>query len=81
MTDFQVFRKLQIVEEIFNASKAIAISFGAKEESFLELDANLKKLKDEYAKKVSGGIVSDTAKDNQVDSGEYIAKHKRVCAK
>ena len=76
MTDFQTLKKIEKIEMLFFAAKEIAVSLGAKEESFSEAEAKLKEVKDEFLKRVSGGIVVDSAQNRQVEGGEYIAKQK-----
>lgn len=72
MTDVQILRKIEKIEMLFNAAKQISISLGANEEYFSEAEAKLKEVKVEFLKMVSGGIVTDSAQNNQVDGGEYI---------
>lgn len=76
MTDFQTLRKIEEIEMLFNVAKKISVLLGAKEQSFLEAEAKLKELKDEFLKKVSGGIVADSAKNSQVDNGEYVVQNQ-----
>jgi hypothetical protein len=72
MTDFQTLRKIEKIEMLFNTAKAFAISFGANEESFAEADAKLKELKDDFLKRVSGGIYKGEL-EQYILSGEWIA--------
>jgi len=76
MTDFQTLKKIEKIEMLFFAAKEIAVSLGAKEECFLEAEAKLKEVKDEFLKRVSGGIATNSAQNSQVEGGEYVAKQK-----
>ena len=76
MTDFQTLRKIEKVEMLFQAAKELAVSLGAKQESFAETEAKLKVVKDEFLKRVSGGIVTNSAQNSQVDDGEYIVQNR-----
>lgn len=57
---------------LFKVAKEFAVSFGANEDSFAEVEAKLKEIKDEFLKRVSGGVVAGSAQNSQVDGGEYI---------
>jgi hypothetical protein len=72
MTNFQTLRKIEKIEMLFNTAKEFAISLGANEESFVEAEAQLKELKNEFLKRVSGGIVRDSVQNSQIEGGEYI---------
>ena len=74
MTDFQKLRNIEKVEMLFNAAKALAVSFGATEESFVEAESNFKEIKSEFLKRVSGGIVANSAQNGQVDGAEQLFK-------
>ena len=76
MTDFQTLRKIEKFEMLFQAAKELAVSLGAKQESFAEAEAKLKEVKDELLKRVSGGIVTNSAQNGQVDDGEYIVQKR-----
>jgi len=56
MTDFQKLMRVERIKKVYDAAKVLAISFGALESSFLEADSKLNEIKDELAKKVSGGV-------------------------
>lgn len=56
MTDFQKLMRVERIKKVYDAAKALAISFGALESSFLEADSKLNEIKYELAKKVSGGV-------------------------
>lgn len=76
MTDFQTLRKIEKVEMLFQATKELAVLLGAKQESFAEAEAKFKEVKDEFLKRVSGGIVTNSAQNSQVDDGEYIVQNR-----
>ncbi len=76
MTDFQTLREIEKVEMLFLAAKELAVSLGAKQESFSEAEAKLKEVKDKFLKIVSGGIVANSAQNSQVDDGEYIVQNR-----
>lgn len=76
MTDFQILRRIEKIERLFQGAKELAVSFGAKQESFAEPEAKLKEVKDDLLKRVSGGIVTNSAQNSQVDGGEYIVRNR-----
>lgn len=76
MTDFQILRKIEKIEMLFNTAKEFSISLGAKEGSFSDAEAKLKEVKDEFLERVSAGIVSDPAQNSQVEGGEYVVQNR-----
>lgn len=57
---------------LFNTAKKFAISLGANGESFAAAEAKLNELKNEFLKRVSGGIVSNSSQNSEIDGAEYI---------
>ncbi len=63
MSNFELLRKIERIENTYNLAKEIAISFGANPESFAETDSNLAQLKKLAKDKVAGGVVANPGAD------------------
>jgi hypothetical protein len=60
MSDFLKYRKIEKLQEIYEKSKEIAISFGAPLSSFAETDKKLSEIKDAAKNKIVGGVVHNS---------------------
>lgn len=56
MSDFLKYRKIEILQELYEKAKEISISFGAPLSSFAETDKKLSEIKEAAKSKIIGGF-------------------------